>query len=56
METTEADDDDDDIELEIQSGIVRTGRETVVAPPSMEPLIQCGPGETLPGTVTLVVP
>lgn len=51
METNSA--PDEDLELDIQAGIVRSGRETVVAPPAMEPLIQCGENETLPGYLEL---
>ncbi|XP_052816677.1 ATP-dependent DNA helicase Q4-like isoform X2 [Mya arenaria] len=38
----------EDEELEVESGITRTHREQVAAPPPTKPLLECGEGETLP--------
>lgn len=40
--------DEMDEDLEIQSGIVRSRSVVSVAPPAMEPLVQCGDSETVP--------
>lgn len=40
---------EDDEDLQIQAGIVRSGRERVIAPAAMEPLIKVEDGETVPG-------
>lgn len=40
---------EDDEDLQIQAGIVRSGRERIIAPAAMEPLISVEDQETVPG-------
>ncbi|XP_045192519.2 ATP-dependent DNA helicase Q4-like isoform X3 [Mercenaria mercenaria] len=47
--------DEEDIDLEIQSGIVRSRPDTATAPPAMKPLIECGEEENVPETPDFVL-
>ncbi|XP_060604089.1 ATP-dependent DNA helicase Q4-like [Ruditapes philippinarum] len=46
---------EEDIDLDIQSGIVRSHKETMIAPPAMEPLIECAEGGDIPETPEFVM-